>query len=340
MRMPSGYGSIIKLKGNRRKPFQVRVTRGWTDEGKQAFVYLGYFEKKDDAINALSEYNSSPYDITKEKITFAEVYGKWSKEHFINISNSAIERYELAFKYCKAIQTTRFKDIRLHHLQGVINDCGKQYPTRKMILALLNQLSNYALQNDIVDKKYSQFIDVGVNEGKTKRKPFTQEEIDKLFQYSNELEFVDTVLIMIYSGLRVGELLDIKTENVHLEERYMIGGLKTKAGRNRIIPINKKIEPFIRKYYNPQNEYLITNFKGKKMCYSNYRREKFDNIMEKLEMKHCPHECRHTFASLMDSANANKLCIKRIIGHSSQDITEDVYTHKSLQQLIEAIDLI
>ena len=197
-----------------------------------------------------------------------------------------------------------------------------------------------AIKNDIVEKKYSEYVDVGTNEGKVNRKPFTKEEIKKLFDNVDKLEWVDTVLIMIFSGLRVGELLDLKTENIHLEERYMVGGLKTKAGRNRIIPINKKIEPFIRKYYNPENEYLITNFKGNKMQYSNYRREKFDNVMEKLKMKHNPHECRHTFASLMDSAGANKLCLKRIIGHSSQDITEDVYTHKTIEELIETIDLI
>ena len=56
-------------------------------------------------------------------------------------------------------------------------------------------------------------------------------------------------------------------------------------------------------------------------------------LWKKLEMKHRPHDARHTFASLMDSANANKLCIKRIIGHSSPDITDSVYTHKTLEEL-------
>jgi integrase len=78
------------------------------------------------------------------------------------------------------------------------------------------------------------------------------------------------------------------------------------------------------------------------MQYSNYRREKWDNIMEKMEFyeEHRPHDARHTFASLMDSANANKLCIKRIMGHSSPDITDSVYTHKTITELIEAVDLI
>lgn len=82
------------------------------------------------------------------------------------------------------------------------------------------------------------------------------------------------------------------------------------------------------------------NALGRQMGYSNYRREKFDNIMEKLRMEHCPHDCRNTGISLLNTAGANPLCIKRIVGHSSQDITEDVYTHKSIEELISAIDLI
>lgn len=345
MRMPSGYGSVIKLSGNRRKPFQVRVTKGFTDEGKQIYMYLGYFAKREEALIALSEYNSSHYDITKETITFKEVYEKWSKEHFKKVSESAIENYGNAYrKYCKSLYKMRFKDIRLTHLQGVIDDCGMAHPTRAVIKTLFRVLFKFAMKNDIVDKDYSQYVDVGKREGVINRKPFTQEEIDKLFKYESEFEYADTILIMIYTGLRIGELLDIKIENVHLDKRYMIGGLKTEAGKNRVIPINRKIEPFIRRYYekNKDKKYLITNAFGRQMQYSNYRREKWDNIMEKMEFndEHRPHDCRHTFATLMDNANANKLCIKRIMGHSSPDITDKVYTHKQIEDLIAAIDLI
>lgn len=343
MRLPSGYGGIVKLKGNRRKPYQVRLTKGFTDEGKQIYMYLGYYAKRGEALEALAEYNSSPYDITRETITFAEVYKKWSNEHFKKVSSSSIERYSNAYrKYCKSLYKMRFKDIRLTHLQAVIDNCGMAHPTRASIKTLFAVLTRFAMKNDIVDKDYAQYVDVGQREGKINRKPFTQEEIDKLFKYVDTFDYLDTILIMIYSGLRVGEMLDLRIENIHLEERYMVGGSKTEAGKNRIIPINKKIEPFIRKYYekNKDKEFLIINSLGRPMGYSNYRREKFDNIMEKLKMEHKPHDARHTFASLMDSAGANKLCIKRIIGHSSQDITEDIYTHKTLEELIEAIDLI
>lgn len=304
-------------------------------------MYLGYFTKKEEAMTALSEYNSNPYDITKETITFSEVYKKWSKIHYQKVSESAIVNYSNAYnKYCKKLYKVRFKDLRLTHLQGVIDECGRGYPTKAVIRTLFKVLFTFAMKNDICEKDYAQYVDIGKRKGEKDKKPFTQEEIDKLFKYVNDIPFTDTILIMIYTGLRVGELLDIKTANVHLDERYMIGGFKTEAGTNRIVPINKKIEPFIRKYYNPENEYLISNFKNDKMKYSNYRREKFDKIMENLEMEHTPHECRHTFASLMDSVNANKLCVKLIIGHSSSDLTEKVYTHKTLRELIETIDMI
>lgn len=75
--------------------------------------------------------------------------------------------------------------------------------------------------------------------------------------------FIDTILILIYTGMRVGEMLDIKIENVFMEKNYMVGGSKTKAGKNRVIPFNKKIVPLIQKWYDEatlnNSEYLITN---------------------------------------------------------------------------------
>lgn len=340
MRLPNGYGSVIKNSGSRRKPFQARITKGINDEGKQVYETIGFFEKREEALRALSEYNNRPYDINASKLTFVELYRRWWKDYFSKIGDSAVTNYKNAYKYCEPLYDTRFADIRTPQMQKVIDESGVGYATRKVIKTFLGLLYKYAFQNDIVDKKYSEFINIGKNETKLNRQPFTEKEIDKLFKYVDKLEFVDTVLIMIYTGLRISELLSIETVNVHIEDRYMVGGMKTDAGKDRIIPIHKKIEPLIIKYFNPQNKYLIVNNKGGQMKYSNYRREKFDNIMEKLNMKHTPHECRHTFASLMDSANANKLCIKRIIGHASSDITDKVYTHKTIKELIEAIDLI
>ena len=65
-----------------------------------------------------------------------------------------------------------------------------------------------------------------------------------------------------------------------------------------------------------------------------------EDIMDKLEMTHTIHDCRHTFATLLNNADANPTAIKNIIGHTSFETTEKIYTHKNIEELKKAIDLI
>ena len=72
MRRGNGDGGIFKLSGKRRKPYAVRITTGWTDEGKQQYKYIGYFENKTAAKKALNEYLINPQTINI--VTFADVF--------------------------------------------------------------------------------------------------------------------------------------------------------------------------------------------------------------------------------------------------------------------------
>lgn len=345
MKLPNGYGSVYKLSGKRRKPWGVRKTDGWdideeTGKVKQLYKNIGYYETKTQALQALAEYNANPYDLDAGKITFAEIYEKWSDEKFPKIAKSNQNGYIASYAVCESLYDMKFIDIKKSHLQGVIDSCGKNYPTLKKLRTLFNQLYKYALENDVAQKNYAEFIDIGKNENKSTRKPFTKAEIQKLWDNVDRMDFIDTVLIMIYTGIRPGELILIETSNIDIENRTMVGGIKTDAGKDRMIPINRKILPLVEKRMDKDNKFFVVNHKMKQMRYWNYYEEKWKRIMEQLEMDHKPHDCRHTFASLMDSAGANKLCIKRIMGHASQDITDKVYTHKDIEELKEAIDLI
>ena len=74
MRRGNGEGSIYKLGGKRRKPWAVRITVGWTIEGKQQYKYLGYYLTKTQAKNALREYLLKPYDLTNNDVTLKDVF--------------------------------------------------------------------------------------------------------------------------------------------------------------------------------------------------------------------------------------------------------------------------
>lgn len=340
MRLPNGYGSVYKLSGKRRNPFVARKTKGWDDSGRQVFEIVGYYPNKKDALQALADYNSNPYALQSSTLTFKDVFELWRNKKYEGISQSAINGYNAAFITSQSLHDIKFVDIRTINLQNVIDTCGKGYDTLRKIRVLYNQLFKFSMENDIVSKDYSDYVNIGKKVHSTDRKPFTIKEIDRLFDVVDTLPYVDTILIMIFTGMRIGELLILKKDNIDLKNETITGGIKTDAGKDRLIPISKKILPFIVKRLSSNNEYLITNEHGKQMKYSNYYREKFTPIMEQLNMIHKPHDTRHTFATLMSNSNANKTSIKKLIGHSSYATTEKIYTHKDIEELKKAIELI
>ena len=147
------------------------------------------------------------------------------------------------------------------------------------------------------------------------------------------------MLILIYTGLRVMELMEIETANVHISERYMVGGNKTAAGKNRVVPISRKVLPFVEKYYNSGNRYLIAGTSGPNsgLSYKQYRGA-FNRVMQAMAMQHCPHDTRHTCATMLDRAGVSRTTMQHILGHAGEDLEEQVYIHKLLPDLLEGID--
>ena len=341
MKRANGNGSITKVKGNRRKPYKVVITKGWdSTTGKQIKKMLGYYFTQKEANKALADYLDTPYDLELSNISFGDIYERWSKLKYQKVSHSAVLGYQSAYDNVEKLHNMKIKDIKTRHLQEAMDSCSRGQATKKKIKYLFGQMFAYALQNDIISKDYSQFVDVGKDVTENKREPFNNKEIELLWNHLNDIEFIDTILIMIYSGFRIGELLELKIENIDLVDRTMTGGLKTEAGKNRLVPIHPKILPLIEKRYNKNKQYLIVNFKEQKMKYDNYYREKFIPIMEQLNMKHRPHDCRHTFATLLSNANANATAIKKMIGHENYITTEKIYTHKDIDELRKNIELI
>ena len=338
-------GSVYKAAGNRRKPYIVRVTKKFDDNGKQLFEILGAYATQKEAENMLNEYTKNPYNLNNRHITFKGVFDLWKKEKYPKIRENSAKAYDSSFnKYCKDLWDIRFIDLRLTHYQTLIDNSNCNYPTKNKIRNLLSQLSKFALNNDIVLKDYTTAIDIGKNTNTQKRKPFTKEEIQKLWDNVNEFKWVDSILILLYSGTRICELLDTEISNVFLDEKYpfFVSGNKTDAGRERKIPIHNRILPLVKNYYekNKDKKYLITNHNGEKMDYYNYRRNKWDVIMKDFGMDYTPHCTRHTFISLLKSKRADPLNIKRIVGHISNDVTSDVYTHIDIKELWETVNLL
>lgn len=344
MRMGNGNGSVYKEKGKRRKPWRaVSTIRIEYDENigkaKQVRRTIGYYSTQKEALAALVEYHKNPYDIDTKKITFAEVYDRWSDEHFAKIVSSATRTWKSAFSYFKQIHNMRFLDIRPNHIEGCIKDASVGNSTKQRMKSLCNMLYRYAIKYEIATTNYADMCD-SIKRGKPSivRIPFSAEEEQVL--WDNILfPFVDMVLVGIYSGWRPQELAILKIADVDLENRTYSGGLKTDAGRNRTIPIHSKVYDIVCRNYNKavemDSEYLFNDENGQQGTYLTYDkyRGRFNKINKKFHMSHKPHDTRHTFITKAKDSGMDEYILKLIVGHEINDVTEKVYTHRTLEAL-------
>lgn len=336
MKNPNGYGSVVRLSGNRRKPFTVRKTTGWNDKGQPIYLVIGYYASREEGMIALAEYNKNPYDIDKRNITLKELYQKWSESILPKLGKSLQGSLKSAYKHMKTLEELKYRDIRSFQMQDTIDDCGKGYSTQAAIKNLWGYLDRYALELEVITTMFSQLTRSAPVE-ESHKTPFTEAELQTLWEHSGE-EWVDTILIMLYSGWRIIEFVTLETANVDLTNQTMKGGVKTRNGKERIVPVHSRVLKFIEARFNAASKYLITDH-GEPLDEEKFRGI-FKDTLSRYGIKHLPHETRHTFRTRLDSAGANKKCIDLMMGHKSKDVGERVYTHKTLEELQQAINLL
>ena len=348
-KLPNGYGTIYKMSGKRSRPYRAMKTDKWiidpvTGKSKQIRSTIGYYQSREDAMIALANYNENPYDIKADSITFSEVYEKWSENYFPTLSNpSSVRTVTAAYAYCNGLYDMRMKDIKVSHLEGTILNAQVGDSTKSRIKSLFNMMYKYAVAHDIVEKDYASVMFANGNPIKRSRTkeviPFSQEEIFLLWDNLDSIAFADMILIGIYSGWRPQELAIFKVADIDIKVGTMLGGLKTDAGKNRIVPIHPLIRPLIenrmKEATSMQSEFLFNDANGQQGTYMTYDkyRKRFEKVMKYLKLTHRPHETRHTFITKAKACNVDEYILKLIVGHAIDDITEKVYTHRTIDQL-------
>lgn len=349
LKLPNGFGSIKYLGPNRRRPYAVYPpVTAWTNKGPVTPKALSYCETWEDGYELLTIYNMEQKGKIKTNAniyidrtpTFAEVYESFyiekyesnkSKQYSANSRTST----RAAFKNCAALHNIKFGQLKYDDLQQVINNCPLKHASLELIVSLMHQMYAYALKYEIIDKDFSAFLYIPKEDDDESGEPFTEDELKLLWENKTDT-VIEMLLIMCYSGYRISAYTNIET---NLKEGYFKGGVKTRAGKNRIVPIHPAILELV------CNRYSGTNLLG---CSD----EKFRTLMyKKLETlgiaftadnkRHTPHDCRHTFSYLCEKYNVNENDRKRMLGHSfGSDITNAKYGHRTLDELRTEIEKI
>ena len=333
MKLENGFGSIVKLGGNRRKPYAVRITTGWKD-GKQVRKYLGFYKTQPEALFALTEYHQGGYDVDLSKLTLAEVYDRWIKRIEPNVSKNVLNSHNMARMRFDRMGNVPIVKLKADQLQDWMDSIELSAGSKKRLKSTMIQLWKYAIKNDIVNKNYAESIEIHDKVEKT-GKVFTTDEIKTLWG-DIENPTAQWILVLMYTGMRIGELLEMTTDKIYLDKHYMVGGLKSEAGIDRVIPLHDSILPFVENLIG-KSKFLMRDEKGRKLSYAKALNE-FKMYMKQHNWEHLPHDTRKTGVSLMHSAGIPIETVRIIVGHSGKGVTESVYLFKTPYELVEEIN--
>lgn len=373
-KLPNGYGSIKFLGKGRRNPYAVHppVTEfklngspitpkalcyvdSWIKgfavlTAYKAGTYYPGFEKtlaitdSDDRIvsetlaqKILADYSriKGVQKVDKGK-TFAQVFEdfyKWKYEtdQSKKYSKQSMTSTKSAFKNCKVLHDKYFSDLRHDDLQKVIDSCTLKYSSLELIVSLMKQMYSYAEIYELADKNYASHIKINKMDDDEHGVPFSDDDLSKLWKCKDD-PIAELLLIFCYSGWRISEFNKLE---VNLSEKYFFGGIKTRAGKDRIVPIHSAIFPLVKRRIDMYGKIL------------NLSQDKIRSGIRKLLPEigifqdHTPHDGRHTFSRLCEQYGVSENDRKRMLGHSfGQDITNRVYGHRTLEDLRAEIEKI
>ena len=318
MRNPPGYGTIVKLQGNRRKPFAVRKTVGYTEKGYPKQKYLGYFATLKEAKAFQTQVNAG--NISTDERTLNTVWFHYYETAKLRKSEGTLKNEVGFYKCLLPLQDKPFADIKPMEVQKIVSVYTNT--TGSGIVSLWRNLEKQALMLDIRFNPFGAGLVCTTYESKEKH-PFTEAEINALWQNTYNPIIADA-LILIYTGMRITEYLTLTAEQI--EDNIITCGIKTQNGKNRKIPIHPRILPLIEEKLKLRASERLTD-----LSYPAFNREW---NKEPLLSQHTIHETRHTFRTRLDNAGANRKCMDLLLGHKGEYVGDRTYTHKTIQDLI------
>lgn len=319
MKRANGTGTITKLSGNRRRPYAVKITTGYTETGKLRYKYLSYHRTRTEAEKALNRYVEDPY--TLSKYTLKELYDEYIQIQEQSKAGSTIRNHNAAFTHLKPLWDIKVADIDRQLLQRFYANLDATPSIIGNIRRTLKSLIKYAVKLDIMPLSMvdvHNVLDLTPTKAglKHEHKLITKEERAALWSRTDN-DFVRVILFYIYTGLRYSELYHLRPEDLH-EDHLIIRQAKTEAGKREV-----PIADFIRKLL-PLPEIP---------CYSVFN-ESFHDVLP----DHKPHDTRHTFVTMLTEKDIDQRVIQSIVGHSRKKNVTEIYTHITLEKKLEAVN--
>lgn len=303
--------------------------------------------------------------------TFEEIAYLWLESYKTTVKPSTFEnvRSKVEKMTEEHFKEMKLKKITVAYCQKVVIELSKSYVLYNHYLSVINRIFKYAVLMDVLNSNpFDKVIKPKSRQTQRKGNFLTKEELKeflKLAQNTTLSYFFPLVHLMSYTGLRQGEALALKWSDIDFEnkkitvnktaarikEKQTLQTPKTKNSK-RVISIDPATLSILRswkkdqikiyfkngKHFEGDENFIFTNQRGEWVHIHNFIRY-FKRFIADHKLKPItPHGLRHTHASLLFSAGVEPKNISDRLGHSTVQITLDLYTHITEEQRTDTVE--
>lgn len=361
----NGSGTIRTVKGaNGTKYYAYAPAKYVYVDGERKCVRqaLGVFKRKGDAKAAIDRYNEAP--TLKYNYSIAQLYEEWSAIAFPDISKQTQDNYRAAWRQIQAawgekadmpIRERTTAEIRgiydywMEEHEVIRQGRGRPYKTKagplsksamQKIKALLTQIYDYAMSNDIVRQNHASLAKIPRDAEEGTQRALTDLEFAKLEKGYMNVPGGDACYVLCYTGWRATEFCQLTRFSYDPKEKVLRSGVKTEAGIDRIVPVHPKIQPIIDRWYKDCKGPLYPRPDGKPYDKDTFRDKVWKPVMKELGLPDdlTPHSARHTYGTKLSKAKVSAEDIQKLIGHSDYSTTANVYINQDISTLRKAVN--
>ncbi|MCD7838027.1 MAG: tyrosine-type recombinase/integrase [Clostridiales bacterium] len=338
---PKGTGSVYKLAGDRQKPWYAVYQGKSTGQ-----TYATRAEAEAALERMVGAVHPDLYAYTLE-----EAYNAWSDVAYRDMGTASMRGYKLSWSYVPdSVRRLRAADVRTDDFQRVIDALqaeGKSDSTANHVKILYSQLCQWMIQRDIIGTNYAQFVKIR----KTEHRPidvFTTEEVAKINALASQgnsserlTQAAMLTMIFLFTGMRISEIFTLRTANVHLEADppYIQGGVKTDAGRDRVIPIYSRVLPFFQFFHSrADGPLLVSGYAGRQTA-NGWRSSDYKAMLEYLGIPYkVPHNTRKTLATNAAQSGMDQMALLKLMGWTDVAVANKYYVAPTAAYLAAEMD--
>jgi len=345
----NGDGSIRQRPDGR---WELRATVGRGIDGKQIRKSF-YGDRQSDVKLKYKDYLKKtmvPVDRISTVKEWAEFWLEIYKKN--KISYKGYYNYTLYMNkhIIPEIGNILLEEVRPAHIQKLFRDKQKlSYSAKHHILIILRSMFKSAIKNNLCRSDPSEDT-VIINETQTVPTIFSSDDITDVLEAAKKHKYGFYVQALLYSGMRIGELLALKwsdvdfdNDTVHIQNavaRSETGEIikSTKTGKDRYIGINENFKGILLNQYEKRyGEYIINGDDGGFLRLHQFgcRYKKFfkDNNIDYLS----PHKCRHTYATYLIKSGVDVRTVQVLLGHAKINTTQ-IYTQVDINMIKNGVN--